>query len=227
MPLPQPTKTNYGNVDSILPVEMNNIGLNLQALGEKVQKVGDDIWVTRNADYDPVVQVWNRIDITKNAGAIKLVGGAVTFYYALAGANPIVWTPFFEANTGIPFGRVRDWRVSSGSVGWGNTQPILKVGDLVLITALASLTKDATPGSLDFNVSIQAGGTATTQVRLDARSKRNFLANEHGYVNVFGVWEVTAAGWAIWTYSVTASAGGFSELQGQAGFAAILISFSF
>lgn len=226
MPLPYPTKTNYGNVNTILPTEMNNIGLNLQSLGDKVHQIGDEVWVTKNADYDPVGGVWNRIDITKYSGAIRLLGGIVTFYSAPPGANPINWFSYFEVNASIPFGRVRDWKGSAGGVGWGNTEPILKVGDLVLITALASLTKDATPGSLNFDVSAVAGGTATLQVRLDARSKRHFLANEHGYVNVFGVWEVTGAGWATWSYAVTPSAGGFSELEGQAGLCAILISFS-
>lgn len=90
MALPNATKTNYGNVDDITPTEQNNIGLNLISLGQKIQKVGDDVWVTTNADYNGAN--WVRLDVAKAATAVKIgINGSITFWKAAAGANPITW----------------------------------------------------------------------------------------------------------------------------------------
>lgn len=91
MALPNPTVTNYGNVDDITPTEANNIGLNLISLGQKIQAVGDDVWVATNADY--VAGQWVRLNVAKAASAVKHgIDGSITFYKVAAGANPIAWT---------------------------------------------------------------------------------------------------------------------------------------
>lgn len=114
MALPNPIIIDYGTVDDLTPTEANNIGKNLDALGQKIQKVGDDVWITTNADHDGAN--WNRLDIAKAATAQELgVDGSVTHYNVPAAANPITWVQRFKVDAAgiIIAGSVPDGILSS------------------------------------------------------------------------------------------------------------------